>query len=191
MHDEKQRQIRQREIQEAKRVHLQKYVDLHAQAGENGVKAAKQRKSKMKKLDKLGVAAQGTGKRWKASYDGEAEEVEEFVEEEDVVLRFPDPGSFQGDIVKMDQVTFGYDVSEKPLLNKVDLGVNMQSRVALLGRNGCGKVTFYLLQNLFFHILVIAFDIFCILALTYWSRYCNPPSPDILVDTYKTCLRIP
>jgi len=141
MHDEKQRQIRQREIQEAKRVHLQKYVDLHAQAGENGVKAAKQRKSKMKKLDKLGVAAQGTGKRWKASYDGEAEEVEEFVEEEDVVLRFPDPGSFQGDIVKMDQVTFGYDVSEKPLLNKVDLGVNMQSRVALLGRNGCGKST--------------------------------------------------
>ena len=52
------RQQRQREQQEAKRAHLQKYIDLHAQAGENGVKASRQRKSKMKKLDKLGVMAQ-------------------------------------------------------------------------------------------------------------------------------------
>jgi ATPase subunit of ABC transporter with duplicated ATPase domains len=45
--DDKLRQQRQREIQETKRAHLQKYVDLHAQSGENGVKASKQRKSKM------------------------------------------------------------------------------------------------------------------------------------------------
>lgn len=72
--DDKLRQQRLREQQEAKRAHLQKYIDLHAQAGENGVKAARQRKSKMKKLDKLGVMAQD-GKKWKASYDGDAEEV--------------------------------------------------------------------------------------------------------------------
>ena len=57
--DEKQRQIRLRENQEAKKAHLQKYIDLHSQAGENGVKAAKQRKSKMKKLEKVGMMAQG------------------------------------------------------------------------------------------------------------------------------------
>ena len=48
-----------RENQEAKKAHLQKYIDLHSQAGENGVKAAKQRKSKMKKLEKVGMMAQG------------------------------------------------------------------------------------------------------------------------------------
>ncbi len=137
--DDKQRQIRLRENQEAKKAHLQKYIDLHSQAGENGVKAARQRKSKMKKLEKIGTMAQ-EGKRWKASYDGDAEEVEEYVEDEKVELTFPDPGSFNGDIVMLDQTTFGYN-SERILLEKVDLSVDMKSRIALLGRNGCGKST--------------------------------------------------
>ena len=133
------RQRRLREQQEAKKAHLQKYIDLHAQAGENGVKAARQRKSKMKKLDKIGVMAQD-GKKYKASYDGDAEEVEEVVEDETVELTFPDPGSFDGDIIRLEQVKFGYSL-DKILLQDVDLTVTMQSRTALLGRNGCGKST--------------------------------------------------
>mmetsp|Transcript_9988 Transcript_9988/g.14012 ORF Transcript_9988/g.14012 Transcript_9988/m.14012 type:complete len:851 (-) Transcript_9988:83-2635(-) len=138
--EDRKRQIRQREVQEAKRQHLQKYIDLHAQAGENGVKAAKQRKSRMKKLDKLGVMAAGEGRKYKASYDGDAEEIEEYQEDEEVTLTFPDPGPFDGDIVCLDQVTFGYD-SEHILLKDVDLTIDSKSRVALLGRNGCGKST--------------------------------------------------
>lgn len=137
--DEKQRQIRLRENQEAKKAHLQKYIDLHSQAGENGVKAARQRKSKMKKLEKVGMMNQ-EGKRWKASYDGDAEEVEEYVEDEKVVLTFPPCGGFNGDIVRLDRAVFGYS-KEKILLNDVDLTVNIKSRAALLGRNGCGKST--------------------------------------------------
>lgn len=137
--DNIQRQIRLHENQEAKKAHLQKYIDLHSQAGENGVKAARQRKSKMKKLEKVGVMAQ-EGKKWKASYDGQVEEVEEFVEEEKVELKFPDPGSFDKDIVALDQVSFGY-TPHKVLLKDVDLLVDINSRVALLGRNGCGKST--------------------------------------------------
>ena len=137
--DEKQRQIRLRENQEAKKAHLQKYIDLHSQAGENGVKAARQRKSKMKKLEKVGMMNQ-EGKRWKASYDGDAEEVEEYVEDEKVVLTFPPCGGFNGDIVRLDRAVFGYS-QEKILLNDVDLTVNVKSRAALLGRNGCGKST--------------------------------------------------
>ena len=137
--DDMKRQIRLREIQETKRAHLQKYIDLHAQAGENGVKAARQRKSKMKKLDKLGVMAQD-GKKWKASYDGDAEEVEEYVEDPKIELHFPDPGSFDGEIVRLEQVQFGY-TPDKILLDDVDLSISMDSRVALLGRNGCGKST--------------------------------------------------
>jgi ATPase subunit of ABC transporter with duplicated ATPase domains len=137
--DEKQRQIRLRENQEAKKAHLQKYIDLHSQAGENGPKASRQRKSKMKKMEKVGMMAQ-EGKRYKASYDGDAEEVEEFVEDEIVTLQFPDPGTFDGNIVTLDQVAFGYTDSNI-LLNNVDLSINIKSRVALLGRNGQGKST--------------------------------------------------
>ena len=135
--DDKLRQQRLREVQEIKRAHLQKYIDLHAQSGENGVKAARQRKSKMKKLDKLGVMAQD-GKKYKASYDGEAEEVEEYVEDDKVELKFPDPGKFDGDIVRLEQVKFGYS-PDKILLQDVDLSITLKSRVALLGRNGCGE----------------------------------------------------
>lgn len=137
--DDKKRQLRLRDIQETKRAHLQKYIDLHSQAGENGVKAAKQRKSKMKKLDKIGVMAQD-GKKWKSSYDGDAEEVEEFVEDEVITLSFPDCGSFDGEIVRLEEVRFGYS-ADKIVLNNVDLSIDVKSRVALLGRNGCGKST--------------------------------------------------
>lgn len=137
--DDKVRQIRLHEQQEAKRAHLQKYIDLHSQAGENGPKASRQRKSKMKKLDKLGVMSQ-EGKKYKASYDGDAEEIEEYEEEDEVELKFPDPGGFDGDIVKLERVKFGYS-PDKILLNDVDLTISMKSRVALLGRNGCGKST--------------------------------------------------
>ena len=136
--ENRKRQIRLYEQQEAKRAHLQKYIDLHAQAGENGVKAAKQRKSRMKKMDKLGVMAASEGKKFKASYDGEAEEIEAYEEDEEVVLNFPDPGGFDGNMVSLEQVSFGY-TSDKILLEGVDLTISMTSRVALLGRNGCGK----------------------------------------------------
>lgn len=131
------KQQRQRDQQEAKRAHLQRYIDLHAQSGENGVKASKQRKSRMKKLDKIGVMAQD-GKKWKASLDGEAEEVEEVEEEEEVVLNFPDPGSFDKEMIKLEQVKFGYNENDI-LLEGVDLTIDLSSRIALLGRNGCGK----------------------------------------------------
>ena len=102
------------------------------------MKAAKQRKSRMKKLDKLGVMAAGEGRKFKASYDGEAEEIEEYEEDEEVVLNFPDPGGFDGNMVTLDRVSFGYDPA-RTLLEAVDLTIDMNSRVALLGRNGCGE----------------------------------------------------
>jgi len=141
LEENKNRQMRLYGQQEAKREHLQKYIDLHAQAGENGVKASKQRKSRMKKLDKLGVMAAGEGRKFKASYDGEAQEIEAYEEDEEVVLNFPDPGGFDNtSIVTLDRVAFGY-TPEKILLKDAELTIDLQSRVGLLGRNGCGKST--------------------------------------------------
>jgi ATPase subunit of ABC transporter with duplicated ATPase domains len=137
--ENKKKQIRLRENQEAKRQHLQKYIDLHASSGENGVKASKQRKSRMKKLDKLGTMSQ-EGKKYKASLDGPVEEVEEYKEDDSVQLVFPDPGSFDGNIICLEQATFGY-TPDRILLKNIDLTINIKARAALLGRNGSGKST--------------------------------------------------
>ena len=135
--EEKQKQIRLFENQEAKRQHLQKYIDLHSQSGENGPKAARQRKSRMKKLDKIGMMS-SEGKKFKASYDGDAEEIEEYQEDDKVVLSFPDPGGFDSNIVTLDRASFGYS-PDRMLLKNVDITVGLDSRIALLGRNGCGS----------------------------------------------------
>ncbi len=127
-------------------------IDLHAQAGENGVKAAKQRKSRMKKLDKLGVMAASEGRKFKASYDGQAEEIEAYEEDEEVELIFPDPGGFDGAIVTLERVTFGY-IPEKILLDSADLSIDLQSRVGLLGRNGVSYMLSYTCFTLFKRII--------------------------------------
>jgi ATPase subunit of ABC transporter with duplicated ATPase domains len=59
-------------LQEDKRAHLQKFIDGPAATA----KAAKQRKSKMKKLDRIGVEVGSTndGKKWKASDQTEGPE---------------------------------------------------------------------------------------------------------------------
>uniref|UniRef100_A0A7S1C7Q0 ABC transporter domain-containing protein n=1 Tax=Bicosoecida sp. CB-2014 TaxID=1486930 RepID=A0A7S1C7Q0_9STRA len=146
-------QARQREAQEMKRAHMQEYITKHAQLGSNGPKAAAQRKSRMKKMDRLGVEAAGAGKRYKLSYDAPAEEVAEVEEDEEVTLTFPHPGAeFPRDLplVSLDDVSFSYPVKgagappsgAKPhLLNNVNFSVSQTSRVALLGRNGAGKST--------------------------------------------------
>jgi ATPase subunit of ABC transporter with duplicated ATPase domains len=134
-------QARLREIQEDKRKHMQAYIDKHAESGENGVKAAKQRKSKMKKLERIGMEAAGSGKKFKISYDGPVEDVEEVDDEEEVQLIFPDPGAFDGVICTLDRASFGYDAAKPPLIKEVDMTIDLTTRTALLGRNGAGKST--------------------------------------------------
>lgn len=51
------------------------------------------------------------------------------------MLDFPDPGGFDGDIVRMELMSFGY-TPDNLLLQNVDLSIGLDSRVALLGRNG-------------------------------------------------------
>ncbi|KAJ1447976.1 P-loop containing nucleoside triphosphate hydrolase protein [Pelagophyceae sp. CCMP2097] len=130
--DDLARQAKARQVQEAKRDHMQKYIDDHSKAGENGPKAAAQRKSRMKKMSRLGL-----------SYDGAAEETEEIEEDDPVELYFPDPGPFENrSIVKMQRASFSYKDQLAPMLLKdCDMSIDSNARIALLGRNGCGKST--------------------------------------------------
>ena len=41
----------------------------------------------------------------------------------------------------MSDVTFGYDPAKPPILNKINIDVGLDSRIAVVGSNGAGKST--------------------------------------------------
>jgi len=138
------RQEHLHEVQEEKKAHMQKYITEHGQLGSNGPNAAAQRKSRMKKMDRVGMEAAAAidGRRLKLSYDGVQAEVEAFHDAKAFTLTFPDPGGTGRDVpvVRLDDVAFGY--GDLPnLFHKTSFSVDVSSRMALLGRNGCGKST--------------------------------------------------
>ncbi|EDW51414.1 ATP-binding cassette sub-family F member 1 [Drosophila sechellia] len=58
-----------------------------------------------------------------------------------VKFRFPEPSQLQPPILGVHNVTFAFP-SQKPLFIKVDFGIDLTSRVAIVGPNGVGKSTF-------------------------------------------------
>uniref|UniRef100_A0A2H8TQ80 ATP-binding cassette sub-family F member 1 n=1 Tax=Melanaphis sacchari TaxID=742174 RepID=A0A2H8TQ80_9HEMI len=58
-----------------------------------------------------------------------------------VKFSFPDPSPLQPPILGLHNVSFAYP-SQKPLFKDVDFGVDLNSRVAIVGPNGVGKSTF-------------------------------------------------
>lgn len=58
-----------------------------------------------------------------------------------VKFSFPDPSPLQPPILGLHSVSFAYP-SQKPLFKNVDFGVDLNSRVAIVGPNGVGKSTF-------------------------------------------------
>ncbi|XP_002010197.3 ATP-binding cassette sub-family F member 1 [Drosophila mojavensis] len=58
-----------------------------------------------------------------------------------VKFRFPEPSQLQPPILGVHNVTFAYE-GQKPLFVKADFGIDLTSRVAIVGPNGVGKSTF-------------------------------------------------
>lgn len=58
-----------------------------------------------------------------------------------VKFAFPEPPSLQPPILGLYNVSFSYS-GHKPLFKKVDFGIDMESRIAIVGPNGVGKSTF-------------------------------------------------
>ncbi len=58
-----------------------------------------------------------------------------------VKFSFPDPPALQPPILGLHDVTFAYP-GQNPLFKKVDFGIDLSSRVAIVGPNGVGKSTF-------------------------------------------------
>ena len=95
-----------------------------ARFGHGTSKNAKQAQSKQKVLDKM-VRGGLT----------EKPEVEKQLN-----FRFPDPGELPPPVLAFHDVSFAYPKCQ-PLYTSVNVGVDLDSRIALVGPNGAGKVS--------------------------------------------------
>lgn len=144
--EERKRQQRLYEQQEAKKAEMQRFVDKHTHKGSSLVKddaAAAQAKKVAKQMEKMGALGHD-GKRYKASRDGPQVAVEAPEEDEAAhKLTFPEPALAHGsgDLVQLRDVTFSYTPGGKALFRDVQFPVGPTARIALVGPNGAGKST--------------------------------------------------
>jgi ATP-binding cassette subfamily F protein 3 len=100
------------------RKHMQAFVDrFKAKASK-----ARQAQSRIKMIEKLGPVAT-------------------VPIDERIAFNFPPPEQLASPIETLDEVTVGYG-DGPPVLRKLDLRLDMDDRIALLGQNGNGKSTF-------------------------------------------------
>ena len=108
--------VRARDKQEAQRKHLQSFVDrFRAKATK-----ARQAQSRLKMLARM-------------------EPIPEHREEASVTFHFPEPEELPPPLINIDRADIGYD--GVPVLRNVNLRLDADDRIALLGANGNGKST--------------------------------------------------
>ncbi len=112
-------QSKMKEKQDAKRAHMEAFVNrFRAKASK-----ARQAQSRLKALEKM-------------------QEISIAVDERVAPLSFPSPKKpVASPIINMESVSVGYD-PQKPILRHLNLRLDADDRIALLGANGNGKSTF-------------------------------------------------
>lgn len=119
---ERQRAERQAQIasarakQQAEREKLQDYVARNSARAST----AKQAQSRAKMLAKM-------------------QPIAELIDDPSLSFDFPDPDALRPPLVTLDYAAVGYD--ETPILKRLNLRLDPDDRIALLGRNGNGKTT--------------------------------------------------
>ena len=109
--------VAQKKKQDAQREHMQSYIDrFRAKASK-----AKQAQSRIKALARMGTLAPIVG-----------DHVSPF--------NFPEPEELSPPIIRLENASVGYDGDA--ILRNLDLRIDQDDRIALLGANGQGKSTF-------------------------------------------------
>ena len=103
--------------QDAQRKHMQAFIDRFRYKASK----ARQAQSRLKALAKM-------------------EPIAAVVEERGIEFQFPEPEELAPPLIVMDHVAVGYE-SGKPVLSRINLRLDPDERVALLGANGNGKST--------------------------------------------------
>lgn len=102
--------------QDAQRAHLQSFVDrFRAKASK-----ATQAQSKLKAIERLGPRIQ-------------------VIDDTPVNFNFPSPEELAPPLIRLDNAVAGY--GDKPILKRLNLRIDGDDRIALLGANGNGKST--------------------------------------------------
>lgn len=108
---------REYENQMEYRKHLQTFIDKFRY---NAAKSS-EAQSRIKKLEKLPI-------------------LEPPEEDKAISFSFPEPEKLSPPIIQLKDASFGYN-PDKLIMKDVDLDIGMNSRIALVGGNGCGKTT--------------------------------------------------
>ena len=107
--------MRERQIDEQKRI--QSFIDrFRVQANK-----ARQAQSRIKMLARM-------------------EPIASVMEQHTTAFSFPSPNQLAPPIISLDRVAVGYE-PEKPVLSHLNLRIDMEDRIALIGANGNGKST--------------------------------------------------
>lgn len=129
---------KQKELQKQYDKQEKKLKDLKA-GGKSTKQAEKQTKEAL-------TRKQQKGKK-KGGLEEESQESQELLKrpkEYTVKFTFPNPPPLSPPILGLHSVDFGYE-GQKPLFKNVDFGIDMESRICIVGPNGVGKSTLLLL----------------------------------------------
>jgi len=110
-------QQKQHEAQQTQRKHMQAFIDRFRY----NAKRAKMAQSRIKKLERMDIVA-------------------EVITDPGVIMEFLEPDPLAPPILQFHDASFGYS-PEKILFRNLNIGIDMESRVALVGANGVGKTT--------------------------------------------------
>jgi len=105
------------EKQMAQKAHLMKFVDRFRASASK----ARQAQSRLKAIERMDI-------------------VDAVIADRITAFTFPDPKEMKSPLIRLEGVNAGY-IEHKPVLHKLDLYINANDRIALLGANGNGKST--------------------------------------------------
>lgn len=106
-----------REKQLKQKAHMQKFVDRFGATASK----ARQAQSRLKAIQKMDI-------------------VDAVMADRVTAFEFPEPQPLRSPLITLDYVDAGYEPN-KPILKKLNLRIDMDDRIALLGANGNGKST--------------------------------------------------
>ena len=109
-------QKRTHDTQQARIDHVQKFIDRFRY----NAKRASLVQSRIKALNKM-------------------ELIDEVLEDPTCVFQFPEMEKLSPPLLRIDDGSFGY--RDESILSEININIDMDTRMAILGRNGCGKTT--------------------------------------------------
>ncbi|CAH1955493.1 unnamed protein product [Acanthoscelides obtectus] len=133
------------------------FKKMHMQKKKEMIKEYEKQEKRLKELKSSGSSKKQAEKKQKEALTRKQEKNRSKIQkqEEDVTMtellqrpkdylvkfRFPEPPPLQPPVLGLHNVTFAYP-GQKPLFVDTDFGIDMNSRVAIVGPNGVGKSTF-------------------------------------------------